>query len=194
MLIVPAIDLKGGKCVRLLRGEMNAETVYGDDPVAVGQRWVSEGAQYLHVVDLDGAVSGAGGERRGDRRALRGAADSDRDRRRRAQRGARRGVARAWCRPRHLRHRGAGRTRRSFARRAERFPGRIAVGIDARDGKVAVQGWTETSGTTRDRPGASGRRARCVSRHLHRHQPRRHAGRRERRRDAWRLPRRSASR
>src|SRR3972149_6219452 len=58
MLIVPAIDLKGGKCVRLLRGEMHAETVYGDDPVAMGRRWVDEGAEYLHVVDLDGAVSG----------------------------------------------------------------------------------------------------------------------------------------
>src|SRR5262245_55357614 len=58
MLIIPAIDLKGGKCVRLLRGDMHAETVYGDDPVAVGQRWVDEGAQYLHVVDLDGAVTG----------------------------------------------------------------------------------------------------------------------------------------
>src|SRR5512140_538682 len=56
--ILPAIDLKGGKCVRLLRGEMDAETVYGDDPVAMGQRWVREGAEYLHVVDLDGAVSG----------------------------------------------------------------------------------------------------------------------------------------
>src|SRR5262245_12764469 len=59
MLIIPAIDLKGGKCVRLLRGEMDAETVYGDDPVAIAQRWVREGARYLHVVDLDGAVSGA---------------------------------------------------------------------------------------------------------------------------------------
>ena len=58
MLVVPAIDLKGGKCVRLLRGDMSAETVYGDDPVAIGQRWVDQGAQYLHVVDLDGAVSG----------------------------------------------------------------------------------------------------------------------------------------
>src|SRR5260221_6409309 len=58
MLILPAIDLKGGKCVRLLRGEMDAATIYGDDPVAMGQRWLGEGAQYLHVVDLDGAVSG----------------------------------------------------------------------------------------------------------------------------------------
>ena len=58
VLIVPAIDLKGGRCVRLLRGDMDAETVYGDDPLAMGQRWVAEGAQYLHVVDLDGAVQG----------------------------------------------------------------------------------------------------------------------------------------
>src|SRR5438552_7063451 len=59
MLIVPAIDLKGGKCVRLLRGEMTAETVYSDDPVAMGERWMREGAQYLHLVDLDAAVTGA---------------------------------------------------------------------------------------------------------------------------------------
>jgi phosphoribosylformimino-5-aminoimidazole carboxamide ribotide isomerase len=59
MLVLPAIDLKGGRCVRLLRGDMQAETVYGDDPVAMGRRWVDAGAEYLHVVDLDGAVSGA---------------------------------------------------------------------------------------------------------------------------------------
>ena len=59
MLVIPAIDLKGGKCVRLLRGDLHAETVYGDDPVAMGRRWVAAGARYLHVVDLDGAVSGA---------------------------------------------------------------------------------------------------------------------------------------
>src|SRR5262245_54500525 len=58
MLVLPAIDLKAGKCVRLMRGDMNAETVYGDDPVAMGRRWVQEGGEYLHVVDLDGAVSG----------------------------------------------------------------------------------------------------------------------------------------
>src|SRR4026207_1172704 len=65
MLIIPAIDLKGGKCVRLLRGDMQAETVYGDDPVAMGRRWVDAGARYLHVVDLDGAVSGAPGNTEG---------------------------------------------------------------------------------------------------------------------------------
>ncbi|HVO23708.1 MAG TPA: 1-(5-phosphoribosyl)-5-[(5-phosphoribosylamino)methylideneamino]imidazole-4-carboxamide isomerase [Candidatus Margulisiibacteriota bacterium] len=147
MLIVPAIDLKGGKCVRLLRGEMNAETVYGDDPVAIGQRWASQGAQYLHVVDLDGAVSG---------HAVNGAAievlcktlpmpiEIG---------GGVRGVERAA----ELLQRGADRVIFGTAALAdpdvvraacERFPGRIAVGIDAREGRVAVQGWTKTSTTS----------------------------------------------
>ena len=58
MLIIPAIDLKGGKVVRLVRGEASAERVYGEDPVAQAQRWVEAGAQRLHVVDLDGALTG----------------------------------------------------------------------------------------------------------------------------------------
>lgn len=147
MLIVPAIDLKGGKCVRLLRGEMNAETVYGDDPVAVGQRWVSEGAQYLHVVDLDGAVSG---------QAVNGAAIAALCRTLPIPieiGGGVRSVARAA----ELLESGADRVIFGTAALAnpdvvreacERFPGRIAVGIDARDGKAAVQGWTETSTTS----------------------------------------------
>jgi phosphoribosylformimino-5-aminoimidazole carboxamide ribotide isomerase len=147
MLIIPAIDLKGGKCVRLLRGEMNAETVYGNDPVAVGRRWVSEGAQYLHVVDLDGAVTGEAVnaaaiaalcqalpipmEIGGGVRSLARAADL-------LRLGADRvifGTA-ALANPDVVRE------------ACERFPGRVAVGIDARDGKVAIQGWMETSGTS----------------------------------------------
>jgi phosphoribosylformimino-5-aminoimidazole carboxamide ribotide isomerase len=145
MLIVPAIDLKGGRCVRLLRGEMDAETVYGNDPVAIGQRWVSEGGEYLHVVDLDGAVSGqamnspaiaalcqalpipievGGGVRSVARAAELIALGADR---------VIFGTA-ALADPAVVRE------------ACERFPGRIAVGIDARDGMVAVQGWTETSG------------------------------------------------
>lgn len=58
MLIVPAIDLKGGKVVRLVRGDFSEELVYGDDPVAVAKRWVDAGALCLHVVDLDGALTG----------------------------------------------------------------------------------------------------------------------------------------
>ncbi len=144
MLIVPAIDLKGGKCVRLLRGEMDAATIYGDDPVAMGQRWASEGAEYLHVVDLDGAVSGT---------PVNAAAIA--------------GLCKHLTMPIEV-----GGGVRTVERAAElidmgvdcviygtsalsqpkivedacrRFPGRIAVGIDARDGMVAVQGWVETS-------------------------------------------------
>ncbi len=60
MLILPAIDLKQGRCVRLLQGAASAETVYSDDPVAMAQKFEAEGAQRLHVVDLDGAFQGAG--------------------------------------------------------------------------------------------------------------------------------------
>ncbi len=147
MLVVPAIDLKGGKCVRLLRGEMSAATVYGDDPVAMGQRWVSEGAEYLHVVDLDGAVSGQPVNAVAIA-ALCGALPIPIE-----VGGGVRSVARAA----ELLALGADRVIFGTAALAQpevvreacgRFPGRVAVGIDAREGKVAVQGWTETSDTS----------------------------------------------
>jgi len=58
MLIIPAIDIRGGKCVRLFQGDYGKETVYGDDPASMAQRWIREGAQLLHIVDLDGAREG----------------------------------------------------------------------------------------------------------------------------------------
>jgi phosphoribosylformimino-5-aminoimidazole carboxamide ribotide isomerase len=58
MLIIPAIDIRGGKCVRLFQGDYGKETVYGDDPVEMAQRWVRQGAKFLHLVDLDGAREG----------------------------------------------------------------------------------------------------------------------------------------
>lgn len=58
MLIIPAIDIQGGRVVRLTRGDFAAQTVYADDPIAIAQRWASQGATYLHVVDLDGARTG----------------------------------------------------------------------------------------------------------------------------------------
>jgi phosphoribosylformimino-5-aminoimidazole carboxamide ribotide isomerase len=58
MIVYPAIDLRGGRCVRLLQGEFDQETVYGDDPVATARRWAEAGAHWLHVVDLDGARAG----------------------------------------------------------------------------------------------------------------------------------------
>jgi phosphoribosylformimino-5-aminoimidazole carboxamide ribotide isomerase len=59
MKLIPAIDIQGGRCVRLRRGDFSDETVFGDDPVAMAERWVAEGARFLHVVDLDGAREGS---------------------------------------------------------------------------------------------------------------------------------------
>ena len=58
MLIFPAIDIRGGKCVRLLKGDFAQETVFSDDPVAMARKWQQQGAQFLHLVDLDGALAG----------------------------------------------------------------------------------------------------------------------------------------
>jgi len=58
MIIFPAVDIRGGKCVRLTAGRFETETVFADDPVAMARRWADEGAEYLHVVDLDGALAG----------------------------------------------------------------------------------------------------------------------------------------
>lgn len=146
MLIIPAIDLKGGRCVRLLRGDFGAETVYGDDPVAMGRRWQDAGARYLHVVDLDGAVQGEPV----NAAAIRGlcaALDLP------IEVG---GGVRTVERARELLDLGvdrvifgtaALRTPDVVAEACRLFPGRVAVGIDARDGMVAVEGWLETSGT-----------------------------------------------
>ena len=60
MQIWPAIDIRAGKCVRLLQGDYGRETVYGDDPVAMAARWIDQGATCLHLVDLDGARDGVG--------------------------------------------------------------------------------------------------------------------------------------
>ena len=59
MIVFPAIDLRRGKCVRLRQGKPDEETVFGDDPVAIAQRWEAQGAQWLHIVNLDGAFTGA---------------------------------------------------------------------------------------------------------------------------------------
>jgi phosphoribosylformimino-5-aminoimidazole carboxamide ribotide isomerase len=146
MLIIPAIDLKGGKCVRLLRGEMDAETVYSDDPAAVAERWVQEGAEYLHVVDLDAAVTGE---------PVNGTAIATLCKVLHVPIEVGGGV-RTVERAAQLIELGVDRVIFGTAMLAkpqvvedacERFYGRIAVGIDARDGRVAVRGWTETSTT-----------------------------------------------
>ncbi len=142
MLVIPAIDLKGGRCVRLYQGDMDRATVYSDDPVATALRWQSEGAERLHVVDLDGAVSGAGVNTTTIEQICAALSIP-------VQVG---GGIRTVAAAVHLFASGvhrvilgtiAYRQPAIVAEACQRFPGRITVGIDARAGKVAVQGWTE---------------------------------------------------
>ena len=145
MLMIPAIDLKEGRCVRLRQGRMADDTVFSDDPVAVAGRWRDAGARRLHLVDLDGAFAGeprhaevvraitaawpdlplevGGGIRDADTIAAYLEA----------------GVSWAIIGTQAVRDPG-------FVRDAcAAFPGRIIVGLDARDGRVAVEGWAESS-------------------------------------------------
>lgn len=144
MLIIPAIDLKDGRCVRLFQGDLDKETVYFENPLDAAKHWLDQGAGFLHLVDLNGAVEGrpvhttevaaicrlaglsielGGGLRSVD--AVQAALDL--------------GVSRvvigtaAYDNPELLRG------------LCEKFPGKIVVGIDARAGKVAVKGWKETT-------------------------------------------------
>ncbi len=144
MILFPAIDLKDGECVRLMRGDMAQATVFNADPAAQARAFVEQGFEYLHVVDLDGAFAGAPVNAEAVRRILAGLTVK-------MQLGG--GVrdmktVRGWL--------DSGVTRviigtaavsdPDFVREAARlYPGRIAVGIDARDGRVAVEGWAKTS-------------------------------------------------
>jgi phosphoribosylformimino-5-aminoimidazole carboxamide ribotide isomerase len=142
--IIPALDIRGGKCVRLLQGDYARETVFADDPVEMARRWEGEGASRLHVVDLDAARAGApqnlelvrqiaralsipvqmgGGVR--DREGVLRVLDA--------------GVQRAIV--------GTAAAAAPELARAlfEEFGERLILGLDAREGKVAVSGWQETT-------------------------------------------------
>ncbi|MDH5642158.1 MAG: 1-(5-phosphoribosyl)-5-[(5-phosphoribosylamino)methylideneamino]imidazole-4-carboxamide isomerase [Nitrospira sp.] len=144
MVIIPAIDLKDGRCVRLCQGDMAAETVYSDDIEAVAKNWQEGGARMIHVVDLNGAVEG---EPRNlpQIESVMKAVDV------KVQVG---GGIRTIDTVRRYLHAGVSRvvlgtaalTDRAFLELACReFPGRILLGLDARGGKVAVKGWTAVS-------------------------------------------------
>lgn len=144
MILFPAIDLKEGRCVRLKQGDMAQATVFNDDPAAQAAAFEAQGFAWLHVVDLDGAFAGkpmnaaaveailarvafpvqlGGGIR--DMKTVAGWLEK--------------GIARVIIGTAAVRDPG-------FVREAAKaFPGRVAVGIDARDGYVAVEGWAETS-------------------------------------------------
>lgn len=144
MLILPAIDVKGGRCVRLRQGRPEDETVYSDDPVAMARRWVAEGAPYLHIVDLDGAFQGRPVHTAVVEAIARavpvpvqvgGGIRTEADIQSLLACGVGRVVVgtRAFEQPEAL------------PRWAERYGKRIAVGIDARDGWVQIRGWQETT-------------------------------------------------
>jgi phosphoribosylformimino-5-aminoimidazole carboxamide ribotide isomerase len=144
MQIIPAIDLKDGRCVRLFQGEMERETVYFDNPLAAANHWLAEGATFLHIVDLNGAVEGRPVhtqevaaicqlpgltvELGGGLRSVQ-AVDA----------ALALGVTRVVIGT-------AAYDNAVFLRTlCRKFPGKIVVGIDARQGKVAVKGWKETT-------------------------------------------------
>lgn len=144
MKIIPAIDLKEGKCVRLLQGRKEDVTVYSDDPVATARRWASSGAELIHIVDLDGAFSGE--QLNIDAvRAIRSGVDVELE-----LGGGIRDLARIDL----LIELGIDRVilgtvaaeNPDLVRAAcEKHPGKIIVGIDAKEGKVAVRGWVEVT-------------------------------------------------
>ncbi|MFW6159413.1 MAG: HisA/HisF-related TIM barrel protein, partial [Planctomycetota bacterium] len=151
MHILPAIDLKqddGGRprCVRLLQGRADTETAFSDDPAGMARRWADCGARWLHIVDLDGAFSGRPANTDAIR-AIRRAVDFDievgggvRDDDSAALLLDQIGVTRVVIGTRGLREPDW------LSRLCERHPGRIVGGLDARDGKVAVEGWTRDAG------------------------------------------------
>jgi phosphoribosylformimino-5-aminoimidazole carboxamide ribotide isomerase len=144
VIVFPAIDLKGGACVRLVRGKMATATVFNDDPAAQARSFAATGFGWLHVVDLDGAF--AGKSVNGDAvRSIREAVDL------RLQLGGGirdRTAIDYWLAlgiDRVVLGTAALRDPELVRQAARELPGRIVVGIDARDGRVAVQGWAETS-------------------------------------------------
>jgi len=144
MILYPAIDLKNGQCVRLYKGDMNQDTVYNDDPAAQALDWARAGFSWLHVVDLDGAVNGAPANYDAVRKII-AAADIP------VQLGG--GIRtmsqiETWIEEgvsRIILGTAAVRDPDLVKKACYEFPDQIAVGIDARQGMVAVEGWVESS-------------------------------------------------
>jgi phosphoribosylformimino-5-aminoimidazole carboxamide ribotide isomerase len=144
LTLYPAIDLKGGACVRLRRGDMDQATVYADDPGAQAAAWQEAGCMWLHVVDLDGAFAGRSVNTEAVRAILAQARVP-------VQLGG--GIRElpsieAWLSAgvtRVILGSVAAKNPTLVQQACRQFPGRIAVGIDARDGFVATEGWAETS-------------------------------------------------
>jgi phosphoribosylformimino-5-aminoimidazole carboxamide ribotide isomerase len=144
MIIIPAVDIKNGKCVRLVQGRKEDETVFADDPAAMAQRWAQAGAELIHVVDLDGAFEKSPQNLSAIENILQsvdtpiqlgGGIRNEQTVRRFLDMG----IERVIIGTEAIRH-------PEFVERiAGLYPGRIIVGIDARQGLVAIEGWTETT-------------------------------------------------
>jgi phosphoribosylformimino-5-aminoimidazole carboxamide ribotide isomerase len=146
MQVWPAIDLRGGRCVRLQQGDYQRETVFGDDPAAIARHWVAQGAACLHLVDLDAARDGQPANAQAVRAIIQAAGvpiqlgGGIRDEAA-IDRWLQCGVARLVVGTQAL------RDADWFRRMCRRFPGQLALGVDARDGLVATHGWRSTSQT-----------------------------------------------
>lgn len=142
MILIPAIDMKGGRCVRLVKGDLNNETVYSDDPAALAQRWVKEGGERLHLVDLDGAVAGKAVHKPIIEKIAKSVSIP-------VQIG---GGIRTLEQIESYLEAGityvilgtiALKNPALLKEACQKFPGKIIVGLDSRQGKVAIQGWIE---------------------------------------------------
>ncbi len=147
MILFPAIDLKDGQCVRLKLGDMDAATVFNDDPAAQAAKFEAQGFKYLHIVDLNGAFAGKpvnGAAVEAILKAVKmpvqlGGGIRDLET---IETWLIKGIARV------ILGTIAVRNPKLVREACKRFPGRVAVGIDARAGRVAVEGWAETSELT----------------------------------------------
>jgi len=147
VILFPAIDLKNGQCVRLEQGDMARATVFNLDPADQAKSFATQGFEYLHVVDLDGAFAGKPMNAQAVEAMLRavtmpvqlGGGIRDLNT---VEAWLTKGVARV------IIGTAAVRDPELVKSAARKFPGRVAVGLDARDGKVAVEGWAETSEIT----------------------------------------------
>ncbi len=147
MLIIPAIDLKDGRCVRLQQGDMDSATVFSEDPVAMARHWAAQGARRLHIVDLNGAVAGKPKNEKVIREMITAVGETlpiqlgggirDLDT---IESYIDAGVGYVIIGTAAVRNPG-------FLHDAcYAFPGHIIVGLDAKDGKVAVEGWSKMTG------------------------------------------------
>lgn len=147
MLILPAIDVRGGRCVRLRQGDYAQETVFADDPATMARQWVEQGAENLHLVDLDGAREGHPVNAEAIQAILQSCEVP-------CQLGG--GLREdshveevlSWGVSRVILGTGALKNPEWSQRLCERFPGKIVIGIDAKQGQVATEGWLQTSERT----------------------------------------------